>query len=166
MISFHVFSLLFISNIFSYSFLQFSTLISTSSQRFKTNKHDLKVNSNFLFWTWSIIIFKIFAFSDSKIEFPLFTKINPSENWIRCSRTLDLKMLFAESKPGKSINSIVSFTSSGKLIRSYASIGMFKRKKALLKKSCSSSMESFVFENKGCNFCCKIINVFKRNFFV
>ena len=66
------------------------------------------------------------------IEFPLFTKIKPSENVKSDDKTFELKILFIESNPGKSINSIFSLISSDNSIKLYASIGTVNKKNDLL----------------------------------
>ena len=58
-------------------------------------------------------------------------KIKPFENVKSGDKTFELKILFIESNPGKSINSIFSLISSDNSIKLNASIGTVNKKNAL-----------------------------------
>ena len=59
-------------------------------------------------------------------------KIKPSENLKSGDKTSELKILFIESNPGKSINSIFSLISSDNSIKLNASIGRVNKKNNFL----------------------------------
>lgn len=58
-------------------------------------------------------------------------KIKPFENVKSGDKTFELKILFIESNPGKSINSIFSLISSDNSIKFNASIGTVNKKNEL-----------------------------------
>ena len=58
-------------------------------------------------------------------------KIKPFENVKSGDKTFELKILFIESNPGKSINSIFSLISSDNSIKLNASIGTVNKKNEL-----------------------------------
>ena len=66
------------------------------------------------------------------MKFLYLQKIKPSENLKSGDKTFELKILFIESNPGKSINSIFSLISSDNSIKLNASIGTVNKKNDLL----------------------------------